>query len=462
MKSMLSVKARRIEHLCAIFSFMIILFPSFLSAQTAWTPAGSLNLPPDNYSFLATSPSGDLMVTTYNNMAATEAPADIPAILIRNPTSEDPQIKHLCQVTFASQRGYSGICCDQAGFFYLSGDTGDAFSCFLRKFKPDGTPDTGFGTEGIVMPRRRCLGVDIVGNYLILAVDWGEIQVYNPSNGELLGTIRRPQELHYVRDIAIDPTSMRIFGVAAGSVVMWEGGTPWEPDKYSFSALTPPSGIVRSGEGISIDPIARSALVMPIRGNTLFEVRSKNEITKTIIPEARADGHIVDTALSFDGTTLFLTDILGKRILVMKRSLSVDSGRIEATSPVTPSAAVPSPAPVNVSAAKPVEWQKSYMDVVERARREGKPMVVYFRKQGVSKCDEVETNILLTPEFNSRAQGFYCVFEDLAQSTLTAHRLGVYRVPHITILDKKGETIARYTFRITAEDLFAAIAKAGQ
>jgi len=84
-------------------------------------------------------------------------------------------------------------------------------------------------------------------------------------------------------------------------------------------------------------------------------------------------------------------------------------------------------------------------------------MVVYFRRDGVSKCEEIESNILLTPEFNSRAPRFICVFEDLAVNPLTAYRLGVFRVPHITIMDSKGDTVERFTFRINADDLFRAM-----
>ena len=463
------------KYLYPILLILIFIFAAGV-CQAQWTPAGTLNVPEYNYAFLSATPSGDLLATTFHSGASDAPPRDLPALLIKNPTSSNPQVIELCSATFQTQRGYGGVACDEAGFFYLSADTGDTETCFLRKFRPDGSPDTSFGNGGIVKPGRRCLGLDVVGNYLLMAVDWGWVQVYNASSGQLAGSIEKPDEVIYVRDIAIDPSSMRVYGVAAGSVLVWDEGAPWEPSKYKLQRLTPEAGKFRAGEGISYDPINRAALITPVTGNIIYEVSGPNQVMKKTIPSAQTNTHLADSALSFDGNTLFITDIIARKIHLLKRSLTNDnmtiqpgqtaSGSSEPSSPYVKSQQNSPPAPTRASQpsqrtgpAEQVNWHRSYTRVMESARRRGRPMVVYFRRKGVQKCVEFESNVLLTDEFNRRAQNFVCVFEDLIDRdrAMMAYRLGVFRVPHIMVLDKNGETIARFTYNISPMELFNAL-----
>jgi DNA-binding beta-propeller fold protein YncE len=453
--------------LCMLTLVLYAFFHSFVFAE--WESAGTIAIPPYPYTFLAATPNGDLLATTFNNYS--DKSVEIPAILIKNPMSATPEVVELCKVSFLKDRGYSGVACDHGGNFYLAGDTGDAATCFLRKFKPDGSPDTTFGNNGVVMPKKRCLGVDVIGPQILLAVGWAQVQVYDYKTGKMIGEFPKTGADPFIRDIAIDPSSMRVYGVAMGGVWVWEGGQPWEPAGYNLREITTGTGSVRAGEGISFDPIMRVAIVTPVPGNTLFEVKDANTITKTVVTSAAPQTHLADSCLSFDGTTLFITDMFGKNIHVLKRIVYDNMSRISSVSPISDGqAASPrTPAPSQPSATtapastpptgrvKQAKWEKSYTDVVQRARTEHKPMVVYFRRDGVSKCVEIESNILLTPEFNSRAPRFICVFEDLAVNPLTAYRLGVFRVPHITIMDSKGDTVERFTFRINADDLFRAM-----
>lgn len=460
-------KVRNVR-LCVL---ILMLFAILLSISSAdWESAGTIAIPSYSYVFLAATPKGDLLATTFNNYS--ENAVEIPALLIKNPTSPTPEVVELCKVSFLKNRGYSGVACDQAGSFYLSGDTGDAATCFLRKFKPDGTPDTTFGNNGIIMPQKRCMGVDVIGPHLLLAVGWAQVQIYDIKTGQMLGEFPKPSTSPFIRDIAIDPSSMRVFGVAKGGVWVWEGGQPWEPAGYSLREITTGSGEIRSGEGISFDPIMRVAIITPVPGNTLIEVKDANTVKNTIVTSAGPMTHLADSCLSFDGTTLFITDMIGKKIHVLKRVIYDNISRIASPSPIpagqetaiaiattapqTPAQTLP-PTPAATPPTGPVEpvkWEKSYTDVVQRARTEQKPMVIYFRRNGVKKCEEIESNILLTPQFNARAQRYICVFEDLAVNSLTAYRLGVFRVPHITIMDSKGDTVERYTFNIKSDDLF--------
>ncbi len=431
----------------------IILYCS-VAVGSPWQPGMKLNLPEYPYGFVTASPSGDLLITTINT--ANEA-KKIPALLIKNPTSQQPGVKELLTLSFDPHRGYSGIACDETGFFYLSGDTGDPATCFLRKFRPDGSSDTRFGKSGIVSPNRRCLGLDVVGNYLLMAVDWSEILIFDATTGKLLNSIPAPEEQHFVRDIAIDSTSMKIFGVAQGGVVVWHGGTPWQPGSYEFEVWMPPppEGIARSGEGVSYDPIKRAALVTPSPGNILYQVSGKKQVTKTVVPSVDPDKHLADSCLSFDGNTLFLTDIITFSIHTMQRSLTQETTEIKPPIVIEPQQ--PSPSIPVSEKVREVEWHRSYTDAVETARRSNRPMVVYFRKQGVQKCLNVENNILMTDEFRRHAQGFVCVFEDMAYNTMTAYRLGVYRIPYIQIQDASGDIVARFVYNIPPAELFKAM-----
>lgn len=447
-------------------SFVVAILVGFFAPATgsaaSWQSVGTVVVPQYNYSFLAATPSGDLLATTFYSAQPSAPSSEIPALLIKNPTSSNPQVIELCKTSFNPQRGYGGIACDSFGNFFLSGDTGDPATCFVRKFKADGSPDTSFGTAGELRPQRRCLGMDILGEYLFLAVDWGLIQVYRVTTGEMIGQLPKATESVFLRDIAIDPRSMRIYGVAAGGVVVWENGTPWEPQKYAYRRITPDAGEVRSGEGISIDPPTQFALVTPILGNTLLEVGPEGVVNRTPITSASPSTHLVDSVLSFDGTTLFISDTIGKKIHILRRALSDQSGGdFTQATPTRPAEPTLPPAPTAAAAAAAptpqVAWYSSYTAVVEAARRQELPMVVYFRRAGFAKCDEFENACLMTAQFAQRAQRFICVFEDIDANRLLAHRFGVFRVPHLALLDKRGETRATFTFTIKPDDVYRAM-----
>jgi hypothetical protein len=61
--------------------------------------------PSFNYAFLATTSAGDLLAGTYNR---SDAPRELPAILIRNPTSPNPQVQELCRVPHVGAFSKSG------------------------------------------------------------------------------------------------------------------------------------------------------------------------------------------------------------------------------------------------------------------------------------------------------------------------------------------------------------------
>jgi hypothetical protein len=422
-------------------------------AAGEWESRGMMAVPSQYYTFLAATSSGDLLAATHNSAAANTPPAQYPALLIRNPTSTNPQVLQLTTALFEPQRGYGGIAADPSGAFYVSGDTGERTTSFVRKFQPNGQPDPSFGNGGEIRPNRRCLGMDALGNFLFLAVDWGEIMVLDTRSGRPWGIVPQQAKGSYLRDVTIDPKSLRLFGVAQGGVLMWGGGAPWSLAGYQHAQFSAPAGEPRAGEGISIDPILRCLMVTPVRGNTLFEIFGNRSIRRTTIVTASPDAHLCDTALSAEGTTLFISDMRARTIHVMQRPFPQNTAPPPPT--VVGAGATPATQAPTLSAA--IEWKRSYTDALQAARQAGKPMMVYFRRPGVTACDEFEKNVLLTNDFNGRAQGYVCVFEDAAASQLLARRLGVFRVPHVFILDRAGETKAEFTFNIDKTQFLNAI-----
>jgi len=436
-----------------------------VAVHADWTSLGTLNVPRSYaYSFLAASPTGDLLAATVNNEAA---PLLLPAVLIRNPASPAPEVKELCSASFEAQLGYGGIASDVLGSFYVSADTGDGSTSWVRKFNSDGTPDTSFANQGEYRPGRRCLGVDVLGDNLLLAVDWGTIQVIHTGTGLLVGTIADPgARSAFVRDIVVDPTNLRIFGVAAGGMVSWNGGTLANPAGYLFSQIMPAKGTPRSGEGISIDPVSRALLITPVPGNTLVSyIPGSAQATSSIVQTAGVDAHIADSVVSFDGDYLFLSDIRQRSIHVMKRNdatagepenlnlLQLAASTSAASPALTP---VPSQAQAG-GAAAPVQWYDSYNKVFDWARSNRKPVLLYFRKGDFSKCIDFEP-IFETEQFRSLAAPFVCVYEDVGVDPLTAYKFGANRVPCVLLLTANGDILARYAYNIDSQQLFQAMA----
>ncbi|MEO8377503.1 MAG: thioredoxin family protein [Candidatus Sumerlaeota bacterium] len=446
---------------------IVVVFLSLLHATgfAQWQSAGKLALPKYAYSFLAATPNGDLLAATFNSAGKIgDPPRDIPALLIENPSiNASPRILELCRAPFTPQRGYGGIACDLSGSFFLSGDTGDAASSFVRKFMSTGKPDTAFGVNGEIKLDRRSLGMDVAGKYLLIAVDWAQIAILDSMTGRPLGMVNAPVQGEVnVRDIAIDPKSMRIFGVASGAVVTWGGGAPWKSDGYQFRALSQAYGAPRAGEGISIDPFNRTVLITPKPGNVLLEIEGSMKVNRFTIDSASPTTHLADSVMSFDGSTLYISDMIGQCIHVMKRPAR--SNTMAAASPTGPASTVSTTPFAEVASAggggsRGLNWSHSYNEVVQNARETNKPMIVYFTQNGVAKAQDFEKNVLLTSEFAALAQqkNFVCVFEDVSLNKLSAYKFGTTRVPHLIVLSSKGDTAQEFSYDIDKTKLFSAM-----
>lgn len=430
--------------LCTLAVGICALATSEVAAQ--WTSAGSLSVTENYYTFLATTRTGDLLATTFNR---DPGGAPIPALLIRNPTSNTPDVVVLCRVPFDTLRGFGGVACDGDGNFFVTGDTGSRDTSFVRKFLSDGRPDATFGDGGGVFANRRCLGVEAMGNYLIVAVDWAEFMIFDSRTGKTLGLIPKKVQGDYaIRDVTIDPKSLRLFAVGEDGIFTWGGGTPWSPDGYAFRQLKPKTSIPRVGEGISLDPFRRCVIITPAASGEVQEVFGDGRIVRSPITDAGNTG-LTDSAISFDGTTLFVSDTFKKCIHVLRREVP------NTIQPATTYAVLPPDS--SGAAAAPPTWEISYTDVIEKSRAAKKPMLVYFRDANVESSRDFEKKILLTPDFNRHAQGFTCVFEDMAKNRLLAYRFGVSQAPQVVLFNAAGEPAGDYKHPIDPAQLFAAM-----
>lgn len=441
-----------IETICGLL-IAILAIPVALKAD--WSSVGTLNIPQHSYSFLAATPDGNLLATTYNAEPEGGRTRPMPALLIRNPMSDAPEVVELSRLPFEPLRGYSGIACDSSGSYYVSADTGYGESSFVCKFYPDGNLDRTFGSGGFLRVNRRTQGIDIIGDYLLVAVEWGEILVCDAKSGMVLNRIPpgwAEASPLYVRDIAVDPMSLRLFGVVQGGLVTWGGGTPWQPNRYQFRQVTQFVRPPRSGEGITVDPVKRTVLLSHSPGNVLLEIHGNGRVITYPIPTAAANAQLSDAILSFDGTTLFISDLEGRTIHVMRRDVEAVIARMQDSRPVAASAR---PLTATTETVPPPTWHRVYTEALELARNENRPMIIYFRREGVTRCKEVEEQILLTNDFNSRVGRAVCVFENVEQDRLLAYRFGVYQVPHLVFLDPRGETKAEFRFDIGADEVYA-------
>ena len=72
-------------------------------------------------------------------------------------------------------------------------------------------------------------------------------------------------------------------------------------------------------------------------------------------------------------------------------------------------------------------------------------------------CEDIEKALVLTPDFNQRAQRFVCMFEDMTQGRVLAGSYNVFRVPDILLINGQGELAARFTFEIDPKEVLSAL-----
>lgn len=72
------------------------------------------------------------------------------------------------------------------------------------------------------------------------------------------------------------------------------------------------------------------------------------------------------------------------------------------------------PAPQEVSS-RQVRWEKSYKDVLAKAKAEGKPILVAFNMDGEAANDRAAFNIYHHPDFVAASRDFYCIIGSIGR-----------------------------------------------
>jgi len=99
------------------------------------------------------------------------------------------------------------------------------------------------------------------------------------------------------------------------------------------------------------------------------------------------------------------------------------------------------------------EWERSYERALELSRVHKRPLLMYFGRQDVDRCKEVQQGILLGEPFNRRAKDFVCVYIDVVGSVSIASKFGVRRIPHIVLFNRDGEPTAKFSLTIEEGEL---------
>jgi len=430
-----------------------------------WETSGSLQLPQleSPYSFLASTPQGELIATTFN-----EGPErrNLPVLAIKVAENGSASMRTVCTNEFESYRGYSGVACDHEGNIYLSADMGDPARCWVRKYRPDGTFDLSWGKQGSLQPGRRCLGVEVWDDRLLLLVDWAQVLCFDTKTGVSKGGTSAPSLRNVlVRDIMIDATTLSILGVAAGGLVAWEGGTPQQPQGYEFRQLTPSTVSPMAGEGIALDPLGGVAMMTPAPGNTIVELRRDGSSRVSVVTQAQPTTRLIDTVTSFDGQSLFVSDFTQRTIHLMRRSANMQAG----WSTPNPEFALAAPRPLPPGQSKApaatqpstVAWYGDYGKSLEYARSQRLPTLVYLRRDSNAACEALESTFLLSPHFTTAALDaqLVCVTVNADEEKLLALRLGFSQPPAILLLTRDGTISSRYESEIVPKELLAGIEK---
>jgi hypothetical protein len=448
-------------------AFLVFATAAALSSTVRaeeWKYTKSIQIPrPYVPIFAAVTPTGDCVVATFNNTRS-EKPVNLPVIYIHKPLSESPGFYVVCTNPFPALRGYSGVAVDSAGNYYVAADTGGLDS-WIRKFKPDGKPESAFGTNGEIRPNRRVLGLDLAGNYLFTTFGFGELVKIDARSGQIVGRVPAPPQAPPIRDVAVDPTRELIYGVANGAAWVWRGGKFNNLQGYKLERLTEDTlKNPKAGEGVYFDAFG-DRLLMPVSElATLFAVDSKGNATKSVI--AGGEGLVrlpSDAVLLADGETLFIPDMKtgpsGECLIhVMKRVATVtkSAGAGEVTLSSLAAAgllkASTEAAPVAIASSE-ISWKSSFNEAFGEAKRAGKPVLLYARTAQARRCQELESGFLKSPEFVQAASNTVPYLFDVTTDSKLAQQLGIFRVPYIALYRPDGERIEMWIGRIDTNDV---------
>lgn len=103
-----------------------------------------------------------------------------------------------------------------------------------------------------------------------------------------------------------------------------------------------------------------------------------------------------------------------------------------------------------------INWRGvQYEPVLASARRDQKPMMLYFRNWADLRCTRFEENVLKTPAVLEATKSYYCVALDHYWNRALADGFGVQDPPGIVLVNSRGEALAKLSGEISAAALLA-------
>lgn len=100
------------------------------------------------------------------------------------------------------------------------------------------------------------------------------------------------------------------------------------------------------------------------------------------------------------------------------------------------------PYPINKNAPK-LSWSTTLEEGMERARREGKPLMVYFGTEWCLNCQSYTKYLFSDADFVKSAEGFVPVMIDVDRDEQLADRYAVKGIPDVLFMDAEGEVLHR-------------------
>jgi hypothetical protein len=90
-----------------------------------------------------------------------------------------------------------------------------------------------------------------------------------------------------------------------------------------------------------------------------------------------------------------------------------------------------------------IDWGTDRGKAMAAARRDGKPLLIYFSATWCRPCREMEASLWSRPDVIAMAGRFVCLYVDIDRDASTAHRYGAESVPAVSISDPWGTELAR-------------------
>lgn len=420
----------------SVFVLLIILMSNALSGQE-WVLVKSIATGDETPIYIACKSPNLIYYTTFNS-SQNEGMAMI--VSITDPLGGAQKQKIDSQL-FPAQRGYSGIAVTPEGALYFSADGGSPAQSFIKKFTPDGNPDTAFGTDSIIKgTTNRFLGIDFSEGFLFVAIDWGQVLILDGKNGNLLSSVKSPETV-YVRDIAINPTNKEIYAVAAASIYKWTDGSPQQPSGYRFVRLHYiPEGKPKSGEGIFFEPYyghIYATLSLGELGRGLQILSPAGQLIQKI----HQLDLIGDCAISPDGDLLFLTAIQKRQIYCFARKGSTYEKLV-----AIPTLPQVSPAPATTQQPPLTrQWRTnlsaSFSEVIRSPTSYSYVAAVFYSPDHLLSYKFL-TEILLD-EFRSHYPRMLWTKVDIKEQPGFLSSYNIFRVPTIIVFNARGEELLK-------------------